>query len=282
MNKKKFINQLGVSMMEVVTASSILALSIVVFMTLQANQEDAFTKLRKFDRAAYAVELMFEEMAAVYNPVAVQYGSPRVKTTVNAPSDAQDYTEVEVTGMTALPEKGDQVVITGVGGRYRIISNKQSPSPSHDFDADNNVTLRLERSDIPADSPSKAIAADAVKDASITFKSNALGSLDPYDDLDMSKFEDTTYLGTLEQKVRVDCENWGALLKKILGPVRTGDQRLIDVTEVDYVLKTDLNNDGDTDDDGESEETIKKKQVTITLTQDGTTEKFRRLFLSGT
>ena len=46
------------------------------------------------------------------------------------------------------------------------------------------------------------MASDATENATITFISNAEGSLDPYDDLDMTKFEDTTYKATItNQKV---------------------------------------------------------------------------------
>ena len=74
--KHKF--QKGVSLVEGMTACAVLGLAVTVFMTLQSTQERDFSNLRKFDKAAYAVELIFEELAAVYNPVAAQYGSPRV------------------------------------------------------------------------------------------------------------------------------------------------------------------------------------------------------------
>ena len=76
--KIKLIHQKGVSIVEGMAAAAVLGLAVVIFMTLQANQERDFVTLRKFDKAAYAVELMFEELAAVYNPVAAQYGSPSV------------------------------------------------------------------------------------------------------------------------------------------------------------------------------------------------------------
>ena len=71
--KTKF--QKGVSLVEGMTAAGVLGVAITVFMTLQSYQERDFANLRKFDKAAYAVELMFEELAAVYNPVAAQYGT---------------------------------------------------------------------------------------------------------------------------------------------------------------------------------------------------------------
>ena len=78
LNKLKYKFQKGVSLVEGMTAASILGLAVTVFMTLQSIQEKDFANLRKFDKAAYAVELMFEELAAVYNPVAAQYGDPKV------------------------------------------------------------------------------------------------------------------------------------------------------------------------------------------------------------
>ena len=71
----KFKFQKGLSIVEGMTAAAILGASITVFMTLQSTQEQDFSTLRKFDKAAYAVELMFEELAAVYNPIATQYGN---------------------------------------------------------------------------------------------------------------------------------------------------------------------------------------------------------------
>ena len=76
--KIKFIYQKGVSIVEGMAAAAVLGLAVVIFVTIQANQESDFATLSKFDKAAYAVELMFEELAAVYNPVAAQYGSPSV------------------------------------------------------------------------------------------------------------------------------------------------------------------------------------------------------------
>ena len=73
----KYKFQKGVSLVEGMTAAGVLGVAITVFMTLQSYQERDFANLRKFDKAAYAVELMFEELAAVYNPVAAQYGTPK-------------------------------------------------------------------------------------------------------------------------------------------------------------------------------------------------------------
>ena len=54
-------NQKGMSVIEAMTACCVLALSVIVFMTLQSQQEHRFSQLRKFDKAAYAVDLMFED-----------------------------------------------------------------------------------------------------------------------------------------------------------------------------------------------------------------------------
>ena len=268
----KYKFQKGVSLVEGMTAAGVLGVAITVFMTLQSYQERDFTNLRKFDKAAYAVELMFEELAAVYNPVAAQYGNPRVfeDTTAGA--------SLKVKGLAQLPGDGDQIIIEGVGGKYEI-------TDSTDFDDDNNTTLSLERSDVPDDTPNKNMASDATKNAPITFISNAEGSLDPYDDLDMTKFEDSTYKATItNQKVLADLDNWGALLKKHLGPARTGDKRLLEIEEIEKDVPVDKDNDGVTDqEDGvDIYETVKKKQVTIIIKQDKIEEKFRRLFLAGT
>ena len=268
----KYKFQKGVSLVEGMTAAGVLGVAITVFMTLQSYQERDFANLRKFDKAAYAVELMFEELAAVYNPVAAQYGNPRVF------ADTTAGASLKVKGLAQLPGDGDQIIIEGVGGKYEI-------TDSTAFDDDNNTTLSLERSDVPDDTPNKNMASDATKNAPITFISNAEGSLDPYDDLDMTKFEDTTYKATItNQKVLADLDNWGALLKKHLGPARTGDKRLLEIEDIEKDVPVDKDNDGVTDqEDGvDIYETVKKKQVTIIIKQDKIEEKFRRLFLAGT
>ena len=268
----KYKFQRGVSLVEGMTAAGVLGIAITVFMTLQSYQERDFANLRKFDKAAYAVELMFEELAAVYNPVAAQYGNPQVfeDTTAGA--------SLKVKGLAQLPGDGDQIIIEGVGGKYEI-------TDSTDFDDDNNTTLSLERSDVPDDTPNKNMASDATENAPITFISNSEGSLDPYDDLDMTKFEDTTYKATItNQKVLTDLDNWGTLLKKHLGPARTGDKRLLEIEDIEKDVPVDKDNDGVTDQEGGVDiyETVKKKQVTIIIKQDKIEEKFRRLFLAGT
>ena len=268
----KFKFQKGVSLVEAMTAAAILGLAITVFMTLQSYQERDFANLRKFDKAAYAVELMFEELAAVYNPVAAQYGNPRVF------EDTTAGTSLKIKGLAQLPGDGDQIIIEGVGGRYEI-------TDSTIFDGDNNTVLTLERSDVPDDTPNKNMASDAIANAPITFISNFEGSLDPYDPLDMTKYEDTNYRATItNQKVLADLANWGALLNKHLGPAKTGDKRLLEILDVDKNVPVDKNNDGITDQvDGEDVfEIVKKKQVTITIKQDKIEERFRRLFLAGT
>ena len=270
--KLKYKLQKGVSLVEGMTAAGVLGLAVTVFMTLQTYQERDFATLRKFDKAAYAVELMFEELAAVYNPVAAQYGNPRVF------EDTTAGTSLKVKGLAQLPGDGDQIIIEGVGGRYEITASTA-------FDGDNNTTLSLERSDVPDDTPNKNMASDATKNAPITFISNSEGSLDPYDDLDMTKFEDTDYVATITNlKVRTDLDNWGTLLKKHLGPARDGDKRLLEIEDIEKDVPVDKDNDGITDQkDGEDVyETVKKKQVTIIIKQDTIEEKFRRLFLAGT
>ena len=272
MKKLKFKNQKGVSLVEGMTAAAILGLAVTVFMTLQSYQERDFANLRKFDKAAYAVEFMFEELAAVYNPIAAQYGSPRVFEDTDAGST------LKVKGLAQLPGEGDQIIIEGVGGRYEIISYTA-------FDDDNNLVLNLERSDVPDDTPNKDMPSDATENAPVTFISNAEGSLDPYDDLDMTKYEDTAYTDTItNQKVLADLANWGALLKKHLGEPRDGDKRLLEIEDIERDVPVDKDNDGVTDQvDGEDVfETVKKKQVTITIKQDNIEERFRRLFLAGT
>ena len=109
--------------------------------------------------------------------------------------------------------------------------------------------------------------------------------MDPYDDLDMTRYEDTTYTDDItNQKVLADLANWGALLKKHLGPARSGDKRLLEIDDVERDVPVDKDNDGITDqEDGEDVyETVKKKQVTIIIKQDNIEERFRRLFLAGT
>ena len=265
------IYQKGVSLVEAMTAAAVLGLAVVVFVTLQANQESDFATLRKFDKAAYAVELMFEELAAVYNPVAAQYGNASVF------EDTDAGTSLKVKGLSQLPGDGDQIIIEGVGGRYEVTDN-------NDFDDDNNTTLTLIRSDVPEDEPNKNMAADAFENANITFISNKEGSLDPYNDLDMTKFEDTDYTDTITNlKVLTDLANWGALLKQHLGRSRTGDLRKLEIVDVDKSVAVDADNDGITDqiDSDNVTELVKNKQVTITIKQGSIEEKFRRLFLAG-
>ncbi len=121
-------------------------------------------------------------------------------------------------------------------------------------------------------------------DGSITFISNAEGSLDPYDDLDMSRFEDAVYVATItNQQVLTDLANWGLLLNQLLGPPNTDNIRRLEIDDVNATVAVDANNDGITDQIGGVDvfETIKKKQVTITIRQGSIEERFRRLFLAG-
>ncbi len=97
-NNFKYKFQKGLSIVEGMTAAAILGASITVFMTLQSTQEQDFSTLRKFDKAAYAVELMFEELAAVYNPIATQYGNPQVA------EDTTAGASLKVKGFSQLPE----------------------------------------------------------------------------------------------------------------------------------------------------------------------------------
>lgn len=270
MNKAKLIYQKGISIIEAMTAASVLGLAVTIFLTLQATQEKDFAVLRSFDKAAYAVELMFEELAAVYNPVAVQYGSPSVF------EDTTAGLTLKVKGFEQLPGNNDEFTISGVGGKYKITANTG-------FDTDQNTVLTIERSDVPEDTLNKNMAADASQNADITLITNAAGSLEPYHELDMTRFEDTVYINTKPLKVRTDLVNWGTLLQKHLGASRTGDVRSIEVDEVTRQVPVDANNDGVTDQvDGEDvTESVKKKQVTIFITQDTISEQFRRLFLAG-
>ena len=274
-NNLKYKFQKGLSIVEGMTAAAILGASMTVFMTLQSTQEQDFSTLRKFDKAAYAVELMFEELAAVYQPIASQYGNPQVA------EDTTAGTSLKVKGFNTEPEVGDEIIITGVGGKYEITARTV-------LDADNNTTLTINRSDI-ADTAIVNMASDAALNANITIISNAQGSLDPYHSLDLTRHEDAAYIQDLEdddlEKVALDLQNWGALLETHLGPARDGDIREIAVEDITKNVPLDLNNDGVTDTDGDGDdiiEQVKKKQVTITIKQDNIEERFRRLFLSGT
>jgi hypothetical protein len=270
--KIKLIYQKGVSIVEAMSAAAVLGLAVVIFMTLQANQESDFATLRKFDKAAYAVELMFEELAAVYNPVAAQYGSPSVF------EDTVAGTSLKIKGLSQLPGDGDQIIIEGIGGRYEVTSSTL-------LDSDKNTTFTLSRSDVPIQELNKNMASDATENSNITFISNSEGSLDPYDDLDMARFEEPTYIATITNlKVLTDLENWGTLLKKHLGPARKNyDLRKIEIDNIDKSVAVDANNDGITDQIGGVDvfETVKKKQVTIIIKQGSIEERFRRLFLAG-
>ena len=259
----KYKFQKGVSLVEGMTAAGVLGVAITVFMTLQSYQERDFANLRKFDKAAYAVELMFEELAAVYNPVAAQYGDPNA----NQDTDEGGNTLV-VKGLSQLPGDGDRIIIEGVGGEYEVTNSSALV---------NGVsTFTLERSDLPDGTPNLNLASDVRENAPITFISNAEGSLQPYHNLDMARFEDTVYVDSINNdKVETDLANWGALLKKHLGPARDGDQRLIEVEEVDRDITVTRNG-------VEVVETEAILRVTITIQQGTIEERFRRMFLAGT
>ena len=262
MKNIKFKFQKGLSLVEGMTAA-VLGVAVTVFMTLQSIQERDFSTLRKFDKAAYAVELMFEELAAVYNPVAAQYGDPNA----NQDTDEGGNTLV-VKGLSQLPGDGDRIIIEGVGGEYEVTNSSALV---------NGVsTFTLERSDLPDGTPNLNLASDVRENAPITFISNAEGSLQPYHNLDMARFEDTVYVDSINNdKVETDLANWGALLKKHLGPARDGDQRLIEVEEVDRDITVTRNG-------VEVVETEAILRVTITIQQGTIEERFRRMFLAGT
>ena len=263
MKNIKFKFQKGLSLVEGMTAAAVLGVAVTVFMTLQSIQERDFSTLRKFDKAAYAVELMFEELAAVYNPVAAQYGDPNA----NQDTDEGGNTLV-VKGLSQLPGDGDRIIIEGVGGEYEVTNSSALV---------NGVsTFTLERSDLPDGTPNLNLASDVRENAPITFISNAEGSLQPYHNLDMARFEDTVYVGSINNdKVETDLANWGALLKKHLGPARDGDKRLIEVEEVDRDITVTRNG-------VEVVETEAILRVTITIQQGTIEERFRRMFLAGT
>ena len=270
--KKKFKNkfQKGLSIVEGMVAAAILGGSITVFMTLQSTQEKDFSTLRKFDKAAYAVELMFEELAAVYNPIAAQYGTPQVS------EDTTAGQLLKVKGFAQLPGIGDQIIIEGVGGRYEITARTNF--------SNNITTLTLDRSDVVNESIVN-MASNASLNANITVISNSEGSLDPYNNLDLTKHDDTDYHDDItNDKVLLDLQNWGPLLDKHLGKAREGDRRELVVEDVSYNVPVDLDNDGVTDqkDGVDIIEVVKKKQVTIIIKQENIEEKFRRLFLAGT
>ena len=94
----------------------------------------------------------------------------------------------------------------------------------------------------------------------------------------LSVFEvDSNFINLKEGIIQVetDLANWGALLKKHLGPARDGDQRLIEVEEVDRDITVTRNG-------VEVVETEAILRVTITIQQGTIEERFRRMFLAGT
>lgn len=268
MKKHKF--QKGLSIIEAITASTILAISVIVFMTLQSEQEKRFTLLRKFDKAAYAVDLIFEELNAVYKPVPEQYGTPVVHEATGQSSS------FKIRGCTTLPDVGDRFVIAGTPGTYEITARTA-------FDANNRTQVTIQRSDISAGDGSLGLAASATADAKITFVFNANGSLEAYDDLDLTKYQDTNYKSSLASDVVSNLEKWGKLLNDHLGRAIDNDKRLIEVEDVNVNIPVDDNNDGVTDQVGGVDQftTVTKVQVTITIKQDTVEEKFKRHFTNG-
>ena len=271
--KNKFKKQSGLSIVEAITASTILAISVIVFMTLQSEQEKRFTLLRKFDKAAYAVDLVFEELNAVYAPKPNQYGDPVVFQNTNPSGGATQ--SIVISALTSLPDVGDRFVIAGVPGTYEITANTALTNT--------RSTLTVKRSDIPGTSPNLSLATNAVANAKLTFTLNANGSLDPYDDLDLLKYQDGTYKSSLSSDVVTSLEKWGALLNTHLGRALTDDKRLIEVGEVTVNVPVDDNNDGVTDQVSGVDQftSVTKTQVTITIKQDNITEVFRRHYTNG-
>ncbi len=271
--KNKFKKQKGLSIIEAITASTILAVSVIVFMTLQSEQEKRFTLLRKFDKAAYAVDLVFEELNAVYAPKPNQYGDPVVFQNTN-PSGGSTQSIV-ISALTSVPEVGDRFVIAGVPGTYEITAATSLTNT--------RSTLTVKRSDIPDTSPNLSLATNAVANAKLTFTLNANGSLDPYDDLDLLKYQDSTYKSSLSSDLVTSLEKWGDLLNNHLGRALTDDKRLIEVDEVTVNIPVDDNNDGVTDQVSGVDQftSVTKTQVTITIKQDNITEIFRRHYTNG-
>jgi|TARA_B110000285_G_C14986675_1_gene544194 hypothetical protein len=269
MISKKY-DQKGMSVIEAMTACCILALSVIVFMTLQSQQEIRFTQLRKFDKAAYAVDLMFEELSAVYNPVPVQYGDPIVDQNTS-PSN-----QLLISGCTSLPDVGDKFMIAGVSGSYQIIARTSLVSTK--------TTLTIERSDIPQDSLNLNLASTATANAKITFVFNSNGSLEQYNNLDLLKYNNTTYQNTFPSDVKVNLVKWGSILNKHLGRPTINDKRKIEVIDVTVNIPIDENQDGITDQiDGIDQfVTSIKTQVTVRIKQDKSEEIFRRHYTNGT
>ena len=273
MIKKKFKKQKGLSIVEAITASTILAISVVVFMTLQSEQEKRFTLLRKFDKAAYAVDLIFEELNSIYAPSPEQYGDPVVFQNTN-PSGGSTQSIV-ISALTSLPDVGDRFVIAGVPGTYEITARTNLTNT--------RSTLTVKRSDVPNTLSNLSLASSAVANAQLTFTLNANGSLDPYNNLDLLKYQDTTYKATLSSDVVTSLEKWGDLLNNHLGRALDGDTRNIVVGDVTVSIPVDDNNDGVTDQISGVDQftSVTKTQVTITIKQDTVTEIFRRHFTNG-
>lgn len=263
-------NQKGMSVIEAMTACCVLALSVIAFMTLQSQQEHRFSQLRKFDKAAYAVDLMFEELSAVYNPVPIQYGSPIVDQ--NTPPSNQ----LLIKGFASLPEIDDKFIIGGVPGDYKIISRTNL--------AATKSTLTIQRSDIPESSPNLKLASTATANAKITFIFNSNGSLEQYNNLNLLNYNDKAYQNTFSSEIKANLIKWGGILNKHLGRPFVNDIRRIEVTDVTTKIPVDENNDGITDQiDGVDQFTTSvKTQVTIRIRQDNSEEIFRRHYTNGT
>jgi hypothetical protein len=262
--------QSGLSIVEAITAAAILALSVVVFMTLQSNQEKNFSLLRKFDKAAFAVNLIFEELSAIYNQRPNQYGEPVVHQNVT-PSN-----QLPVRGLTSLPSVGDQFVIAGVPGNYEITARTN-------FNPQNISTLTVVRVDIPNTSPNLNIATNAVSDAAITFILNSTASLNPYNSIDLTKYNNVAYQNIFSGDVRDNLIKWGGLLNKHLGKSFDGDKRLLEVSDVTVTIPVDENNDGITDQNAGVDlfTSTQKTQVIFRLKQGSVEEVFTGHFTRG-
>jgi len=262
-------NQKGLSIVEAITAASILSLCIIVFMTLQSQQEQRFTLLRKFDKAAYAVDLMFEELTAVYNPSPTQYGYPLVNATTT-PSN-----QITIKDLSSLPSVGDQFVISGVAGTYEITARTALSG--------NTSVFTIERKDIASDSANKNLASTAAVNAVVRFTFNANGSLSRYNSLDLIKFEDTAYQNTLDADVSMNLIKWGGLLKEHLGRSFVDDKRIIEVSTVNVNQPVDNDNDGTTDQIGGVDQftTSIRTKVTIRIKQDNIEETFSNYYTNG-
>ena len=167
-------------------------------------------------------------------------------------------------------------MIAGVSGSYQIIARTSLVSTK--------TTLTIERSDIPQDSLNLNLASTATANARITFVFNSNGSLEQYNNLDLLKYNNTTYQNTFPSDVKVNLVKWGSILNKHLGRPTINDKRKIEVIDVTVNIPIDENQDGITDQiDGIDQfVTSIKTQVTVRIKQDKSEEIFRRHYTNGT